>query len=405
MYEQIELFMEPESILDKMEEAYCEMSSSEHGFICGMIRKYRPHKIVEVGVAGGGTTAVIMKCLDLLHSDTRVYSVDLNEECYRRSGKTTGYQLNEVKEELGNISNHKFLLGQVLPKVIDEIGGEIDFVILDTVHSMPGELLDFLCILPYLNDGAIVVLHDVILNLHDTSRKSLYATKIVLDAAVGRKYFNYHDQVFNIGAIEISQDTRTYAANLFSALSITWTHLPTDMVFYRNIYKKYYDAECVDLFDIFYEMQSGLLGRKHYFFVDVETLDNIYYLSEIEQNVEMLYRHFMDYNDEMIYILKSDGTIHGIVSRGDLYRHYEKNSKVLYINQKFSSISSQDFLAAEKIFKKYNTIHEVPVVNDEKLMGVVRYKHTKDRNDWEMYKRQLMRIKAIYRPMEQSQMV
>lgn len=275
MYDQIELYMEPEIILDKMDEAYCEISSSEHGFICGLIRKYQPCKIVEVGVAGGGTTAIIMKCLELLHNNAKVYSVDLNTECYRRAGKMTGYQLDEIKGEFRNFSNHKFLLGQTLPKVIDEIGKGIDFVVLDTVHSLPGELLDFLCILPYLNDGAVVVLHDVTLNLHDASRKNCYATKIVLDAAVGRKYFNYHDEMFNIGAIEIGQNTRAYVANLFSALSITWTHLPaeSDMACYRNIYQKYYDGECIGLFDIFYERQSELLGRKHYFFVDVEKLN------------------------------------------------------------------------------------------------------------------------------------
>lgn len=105
----------------------------------------------------------------------------------------------------------------------------------------------------------------------------------------------------------------------------------------------------------------------------------------------------MDYNDEMIYILKPDGKIHGIMSRGDLYRYYVKCSEGLNINQKFSSISSQDFSAAEEIFKKYDTIHEVPVVNDGYLTGVIRYKSTKDRNAWEYYKRQLMHISDIVR--------
>ena len=89
-----------------------------------------------------------MKCLDLLNSNARMYSVDLNKQCYRKQEKVTGYQLNEVREELANFSNHKFLLGCILPEVIDQIGKDIDFVVLDTVHSLPGELLDILCILP-----------------------------------------------------------------------------------------------------------------------------------------------------------------------------------------------------------------------------------------------------------------
>lgn len=32
MYDQIELYMEPENVLEKMEEPYCEMTSAERGF-------------------------------------------------------------------------------------------------------------------------------------------------------------------------------------------------------------------------------------------------------------------------------------------------------------------------------------------------------------------------------------
>ena len=48
------------------------------------------------------------------------------------------------------------------PDVIDEIGSDIDFLILDTLHIVPGEILDFLVCLPYLTKDAIVVLHDAI---------------------------------------------------------------------------------------------------------------------------------------------------------------------------------------------------------------------------------------------------
>lgn len=39
MYNQIELYMEPEIILVKMEDAYCEILRAKHGFICGLIKK------------------------------------------------------------------------------------------------------------------------------------------------------------------------------------------------------------------------------------------------------------------------------------------------------------------------------------------------------------------------------
>lgn len=262
MYKKVELFNEPREILTKMQEPGCEMSESEHGFLCGLLRDFQPKKVVEVGVATGATTAVIMNCLSIMGSDARMYSVDLNKECYRRKHKVSGFQLKEVEKYLPNYSNHQFLLGSILPKVIDRIGGEIDFVVLDTVHSLPGELLDFLCIVPYLKDNAIVVLHDVTSNMF--RGENAYATKIVLDAAVGDKYFDYHNKILNIGAIRISEETRKNIANVFSAFSITWAYMPqrAELLTYRKLYKEKYDAECLELFDIFVEAQAKRIKNK-----------------------------------------------------------------------------------------------------------------------------------------------
>lgn len=85
MYRSIEAFDEPRNILQKMSEPYVEMSPADHGFLCGLIKDYSPKKVVEVGVAGGDTTAVIMNCLSMTGNREAVtYSVDLNEECFRK---------------------------------------------------------------------------------------------------------------------------------------------------------------------------------------------------------------------------------------------------------------------------------------------------------------------------------
>lgn len=39
---------------------------------------------------------------------------------------------------------HQFLLGKAIPFVLERIGKDIDFLILDTAHCLPGELLDFI---------------------------------------------------------------------------------------------------------------------------------------------------------------------------------------------------------------------------------------------------------------------
>lgn len=247
MYKTVEPFYEPREIIDHMEEGYCEMTCKEHGFLCGLVKEKAPDKVVEVGVAGGGTTGVLMKCLDLVNPSAKMYSCDLN--------KITGYQLEEVKDQLTNYTQHTFLLGGLLPQFIDEIGGNIDVCVLDTVHRMPGEILDFLTILPYLNDGALCILHDTADNLQGRFFKDSFATKILLDSVFAEKYYDFQNENLNIGAFAVDHRTREYIANVFSSLSITWSYMPSirELTAYRDVFKKSYDEECIALFDIFWE--------------------------------------------------------------------------------------------------------------------------------------------------------
>lgn len=132
-----------------------EMSEFDSAFLCGVIKKFRPKKILEVGVAGGATTAIILQALEDIGEPYEMHSVDLNTQFYRDKTKPSGFMAEFAKEKIfGNLrGKHEFHLGKFLPQIIDGIGGNIDFVILDTRHTMPGEGLDFLAVLPYLKIG------------------------------------------------------------------------------------------------------------------------------------------------------------------------------------------------------------------------------------------------------------
>ena len=90
----INSYYEPLRILEK-NKAFVEMTTEEMAFICGIIREKKPKKIVEIGVAAGVTTSVILNCLKLLNmAGTAFYSVDKRKEYYRDSSKQVGYVLN-----------------------------------------------------------------------------------------------------------------------------------------------------------------------------------------------------------------------------------------------------------------------------------------------------------------------
>ena len=273
-----------------------EMSEFDSAFLCGLLESYRPKKILEVGVASGATTSIILQVLEDIGKSYEMHSVDASANWYRDRTKPTGFMTTFAKENnlfsrsalcgkyeyplennlfpplpVNLSGSHEFHLGKYLPQVIDEIGGDIDFVILDTVHSLPGEVLDFPVMLPYLKDGAIVALHDVSYN-HVYLKWHGYATTTVLCSVTAEeKFINFETETEhkpyrypNIAAFSISEQTRKYIENLFLSLVITWSYIPDDkqLEIYREFYKGHYPAELVDIFNEAIKMNVDRMAKQ-----------------------------------------------------------------------------------------------------------------------------------------------
>ncbi|MDD3772988.1 MAG: glycosyltransferase, partial [Weeksellaceae bacterium] len=141
---------------------YLEMQETEAEFVKNLIRKYKPIKLLEVGVAAGSCCAIMLK--EVKHNlNSSVFGIDYRSLYYRNEKKKTGWVVEEVFPELKN--KLRLYTGGLAALHLDQIGKDIDFCILDTRHVLPGELLDFLMVLPFLKNGAICVVHDT--NLHN----------------------------------------------------------------------------------------------------------------------------------------------------------------------------------------------------------------------------------------------
>lgn len=263
MFNTIELWDVPAQLLHSKTEFRCEMSEHDHSFLCGLIKYRKPKKLVEIGVAEGGTTAVIMNTLSLLDLNCEVWSVDLSDTLYCDNTKRTGYEYERLKPYIdGKNIKHQILLGKTIAGQIDVIGNNIDFAIIDTTHCLPGEILDFLCIRPYLTENAMVVLHDVNLNYVRTIKGTYsqmmhsgasVATKLLFSAITADKYMTMDQgKLPNIAAFTISKDTYKYINDLFYLLTLSWAYIPTDAVLneYRNVLDKNYDTFSMELYDI-----------------------------------------------------------------------------------------------------------------------------------------------------------
>lgn len=254
MYQQIEEYNEPREILTQLKREGqiidAEMSASEHGFLCGLIERFSPQKLVEVGVAAGGTSAVILQCIQRLDLDTEMYSVDLSERFYRVPEKVCGYLIHAAGECGISLSHHTLMLGKVVAARLEEIGRDIDFLILDTTHSMPGENLDFLACFPYLKNDAVVVLHDTALHLRGLKKSFSYATSILFQTVVANKFLNNTVAHPNIVAFQITEDTSKYIADVFAALMIPWKYIPEaeQLHEYEAVLTRHYPEDCMRLY-------------------------------------------------------------------------------------------------------------------------------------------------------------
>lgn len=266
----IESWYEPVDELREQANFICEMSREDHGFLCGALKSVMPKKILEIGVAEGGTTSIIMNAVKMLDISPEFYSVDLNERFYHDDSLQTGYENERLRTIIEYYGHHEFLFGKTIAGQIQAIGNDIDFVIIDTTHSLPGELLDFLTVLPYCKKNAFIILHDTNLNYirarakeKDKIRRSreMIATKVLFTSVVADKYINYINA--NIAGFFVNKDTNKYIDDVFYGLTLSWSYILDKWMAeeYRNIFTKHYSSEQVECFDIAVKNNKCICGR------------------------------------------------------------------------------------------------------------------------------------------------
>ena len=266
----IKLYVEPrKNVISQYEipEGEPEMSEFESGFLCGILKDYKPKKIVEVGVAGGATTAIILECMEILDVEYKMFSIDFAKKFYKKPTKQSGYLANQIISDKHLEDRHKFFLGDIAYNFIDSIGGEIDCLILDTMHLVPGEVLDAITLIPFMKKGGIIIMHDIAWNLYSDVKYG-NATGLIMASAVGRKYLNYDStrkELYpNIGAFMVDESTIENISNLFFQLFTTWRYIPSEkqICAYRKAIEELYTDIEVELFDMALELNKRSVGFK-----------------------------------------------------------------------------------------------------------------------------------------------
>ena len=274
--------------------SFSEMSNEEREFLNSLIIRNKPSKLLELGVSAGASSIVMLNAIKN-NDDSMLYSIDYSNQWYRSNDLKTGFFVDEYSELK---TKWKLYTGGLASKFIDEIGGEIDFCLIDTSHVNPGEILDFLLILPYLKEDAMVVLHDINLHTFDYFLGSWSITNNILFSAIfGEKFImentsgseEYNSDIYeatkfpNIGAIKINNETRKHIFEIINLLTLKWSYLP----------KKDEEAEIISHFEKNYNnkfftdylQEVFSYQRKHY---APDKLCIRYYMAQIKRLVNKL---------------------------------------------------------------------------------------------------------------------
>lgn len=252
----------PNTIGTHVTDCQALMLPHEHDFLLWMLNKYKPRKILEVGVHAGGTSALILKNTP---ANSTLHAVDIAVQCDSRHG--VGYKVDEICSE-SEKKRYKRYLGRDVIYTLPEIGDEIDLCVLDTVHQTPGELLQFFAIYPYFKKGAFLVLHDLSLNMLGSAYSSIekekfsFATRLLFSLIGSSLKILPERPLPNIGAVKIDDNTRKHLSSTFFGLGITWFYYPSDLIpVYSNFIHTHYDKFCAEIFDTCINGQKKIMEK------------------------------------------------------------------------------------------------------------------------------------------------
>ena len=236
---------------DSDNKEYVEMSAEELWFLKHLFKKFNPKKIVEVGTSFGGSAIIILNAIDDL-KDSKLYSIDLDK------GNHVGKCLHKYFQNL--MKKWTLFTGNIATAFLEEIGNNIDMAFFDTSHQEPGEIMDFLMVLPFLKENAIVAFHDIAIQITHSPERNEWAPYIIFNGIRGEKYLPSGDDILkqNIGAAILDTNQKKYYQEYFRLLGGQWQYLPKEehVIQLRNFFKKYYEKDCKECLIIFEEAIS-----------------------------------------------------------------------------------------------------------------------------------------------------
>lgn len=211
-----------------------EISTYDAQFLAGLVHAIKPKFSVEIGVASGWSSSVLLNTLAGVYSEagdnaevTWLTGVDLSPDLYTDKTIATGAAVNEVVPDLSRYYSLKtgIFSYQAMPEV-----GDVDFAFIDAHHCHPWAALDLIAVLPYLRADAWVAFHDLNLCSFERHNHRNRAPYYMFYLWPGRRIHSTQIPTM-IGAIQIEGSPAQYLDTVFEILCTPWEiALPQDHI-------------------------------------------------------------------------------------------------------------------------------------------------------------------------------
>ena len=198
------------------------ISYEDAGFLDGLIRDLRPDQVYEVGVASGASSALILSSMSAYADPSRVWlhSYDIATQCYFDAAHAVGDATREMVPAL--LKQWKLNVRSTALDVPHEKPAQTkSLYFIDANHSHPWPALDLIALLPGLQAGDAVVLHDVNLPTITEGKFPDYGAQWLFDDWLGERS-RPEVAMPNIGALIIPENKNVILTSLVKTLSRPW---------------------------------------------------------------------------------------------------------------------------------------------------------------------------------------
>ncbi len=195
------------------------ISAEDAVFLHGVVKEIRPAAMIELGVAAGCSSAVILQAMEGMGVGT-LHSFDIATHCYFDPTRPVGAAV----AEMGASGQARWTLRSGTAADVGRAlaGAEIPLAFVDANHAHPWPTLDVMALLPALTPDGWVVLHGISLaRMYPEQASGRHGPQYLYEAWPGEKRSSGGRQN-NIGAIRLLGDPQRTHAALREVLGVRW---------------------------------------------------------------------------------------------------------------------------------------------------------------------------------------